>query len=137
MKALVSILVVVALSALAAQQRAAPIIDMHLHALGADANGPAPMAICAPALEYPPLDPRESWPQTCTAWAKNPRCPNPIWGPSTDDSVMTQTLEILKRRNIFGVASGPLLDRWRQPGADRIIPGLEFAFSNSPLPTPD
>lgn len=137
MKALVSILTVVASSALAAQQRTAPIIDMHLHALAADANGPPPMALCAPGLETPALDPRESWPQVFTTWAKNPRCPNPIWGPTSDDSVMTQTLEILKRRNIFGVASGPLLDRWRQPGGERIIPGLGFTFSDRPLPTPD
>ena len=137
MKALVSILVVAASSALAAQQRGAPIIDMHLHALAADENGPPPVALCAPPLELPVFDPRESWPQTFVAWTKNPRCPNPIWGPTTDDSVMTQTLEILKRRNIFGVASGSLLDRWREPGADRIIPGLDFSFSITPLPTPD
>lgn len=137
MKALVPILIVAASSTLAAQQRAAPIIDMHLHAVGADANGPPPMALCAPALEYPVWDPRESWPQTFTAWAKNPRCPNPIWGPTTDEAVMTQTLEILKRRNIFGVTSGPLLERWREPGGDRIIPGLEFGLGTTPLPTPD
>lgn len=137
MKALVFILIVAASSALAAQQRAAPIIDMHLHALAADANGPAPMALCAPGLETPALDPRESWPQVFTAWAKNPRCPNPIWSPTTDDSVMTQTMEVLKRRNIFGVASGPLLDRWREPGGERIIAGLGVGFSGTPLPTLD
>ncbi len=137
MRALVPVLMVAAWSALGAQQRAAPIIDMHLHALGADANGPPPLAVCAPALEYAVLDPRESWPEVFTASLKNPRCANPIWGPTTDDSVMTQTLEVLNRRNIFGVTSGPLLDRWRKPGGDRIIPGLYFAFSDTPLPTPD
>lgn len=136
MKALVPILIVAASSALAAQQRSAPIIDMHLHALGADANGPPPMALCAPGLGFPALDPRENWPQVFTAWAKKPSCPNPVWGPTTDDSVMTQSLEVLKRRNIFGVTSGPLLERWREQGGDRIIPGLEFSFSRTP-PTPD
>jgi hypothetical protein len=38
---------------------------------------------------------------------KNPRCADPVWSPKTDDEVMTQTLDVMKRRNIFGVVSGP------------------------------
>jgi hypothetical protein len=136
MKALAPMLIVAVSSTLAAQQVSAPIIDMHVHASAAAANGPPPMAVCAPGLGFAVLDPRESWPQTFTAWAKNPTCPNPVWGPTTDDSVMTQTLEVLRRRNIFGVTSGPLLDRWRGPGGSRIIPGLGFGFRGTP-PTPD
>ncbi|MGH7710187.1 MAG: amidohydrolase family protein, partial [Gemmatimonadaceae bacterium] len=120
----------------AAQSVPPPIIDMHLHASAANDNGPPPLAICAPAREYAVLDPRENWPQTFTAWLKNPRCPNPIWSPTTDDSVMTQTLEVLRRRNIYGVTSGALLDRWREPGGDRIIPALGFGFGAATVPTP-
>ncbi|HEV8658587.1 MAG TPA: amidohydrolase family protein [Thermoanaerobaculia bacterium] len=49
---------------------------------------------------------------------------------------MTQSIAILKRRNIFAVTSGGLLDRWRESGGDRIIPALAFRFSRT-VPTPD
>jgi uncharacterized protein len=129
-----------ALLALAAKESAAqtapPIIDMHLHALPANANGPPPVAICAPPEDYPALDPKVGWAQTFAARSKHPPCANPVWGPTTDDSVMTQTLAILTRRNIYGVTSGPLLDGWRTPGGVRIIPSLLFQFGDAP-PTPE
>lgn len=137
MQALVPFFIIATSATLEAQQRATPIIDMHLHANKADANGPPPMAVCAPGLGFAVVDPRESWPQSFTARAKSPRCPNPVWGPITDDSVMTHTLEILKRRNIIAVTSGLLIERWREVGGYRTIPGLGFRFSRTPLPTPD
>ncbi len=45
--------------------------------------------------------------------AVDPYCEDPIWSPTTDDEVMRKTLEILERRNIIGVTSGPLVDRYR------------------------
>lgn len=36
----------------------APILDMHLHALGANDQGPAPVAICAPFPTFPAWDQR-------------------------------------------------------------------------------
>jgi predicted TIM-barrel fold metal-dependent hydrolase len=133
---LVPLILIVSASSLAAQTHTDPIIDVHLHAAAADDNGPPPMALCAPPALYPVLDPRESWAQTFTAWSKKPPCSNPIWGPTTDDSVMTLSLEILKRRNIFAVTSGALLTRWSSAGGDRIIPALGFSFRASP-PSPD
>ncbi|HEX2762492.1 MAG TPA: hypothetical protein VHM92_01430 [Allosphingosinicella sp.] len=47
------------LLALAAPVHAArpdPVIDMHLHALAADEQGPPPLAICAPFDEFPGWD---------------------------------------------------------------------------------
>ncbi|HEV8658588.1 MAG TPA: hypothetical protein VGS96_08155 [Thermoanaerobaculia bacterium] len=82
--ALVPVLVLLAAST-TAQKVPDPIIDMHLHAIRADANGPPPMAVCAPPENYPPLDPKESWPNTFTAWARNPPCANPVWGPLKDE----------------------------------------------------
>ncbi|MGQ0642536.1 MAG: amidohydrolase family protein [Gemmatimonadaceae bacterium] len=121
-------------TAIGAQRFPAPIIDMHLHAVPADANGPPPMGVCAPPTEYPVLDPKEQWPQIFTAWFKNPRCANPVWGPMRDEDVMTQTLEILTRRNIYGVTSGPLLDRWKTSGGERVISSLGFALGGAPSP---
>jgi predicted TIM-barrel fold metal-dependent hydrolase len=96
------------------------------------------MAMCAPGVGFPALDPaKASWPETFIAWAKNPPCPNPIWSPTTDEEVMDQSIEILKRRNIIGVTSGALLDRWRAAGGERIIPALRFSFSSRSGPTPD
>lgn len=49
-------------AAAAAAQTPPPIIDMHLHALRADANGPPPIAIC-PGTAYPGHDPAQGWRQ--------------------------------------------------------------------------
>ena len=46
----------------AAQKAPAPIIDMHLHALPADANGPPPLAICPGLGEFPVWNLAEPWP---------------------------------------------------------------------------
>lgn len=135
--ALVSVILMVAVRGTGEDARP-PIIDMHLHALGADANGPAPTAICAPLAEMPVADTGASWRNGFTAWLKNPTCKEPIWGPKTDQEVMDQTLAILRRRNIFGVTSGPppLLERWKQAGGDRVIPALWFGFMLQSVPTP-
>ena len=112
-----------------------PIIDMHLHASPADTNGPPPIGICAPVQEIPVLDPAKSWIEAFTAWLKNPPCANPIWGPETDEGVMKETLEILERRNIYAVTSGPLIETWKKAGGKRIIPGLGFGLTQN-LSTP-
>lgn len=41
----------------ASAQERLPIIDMHLHALAADENGPPPLALCIPIPEFPVRDP--------------------------------------------------------------------------------
>jgi len=46
----------------------------------------------------------------------------------TDRELMERTLAIMKRRNVTGVASGPLVKQWRKEGGDRIIPGLLFTL---------
>jgi uncharacterized protein len=116
------------------QDRPAPIIDIHLHALPADANGPPPLGFCLPFEGFPPFDPKGSWPQTFTEFFKSPQCANPVWSPETERELMEQTLEVLERRNIIGVTSGPLLDDWREPGGKRIIPSLMLGFSRSGPP---
>ncbi|MCI0417171.1 amidohydrolase family protein [bacterium] len=113
-----------------------PIIDMHLHASPADGNGPPPLAICAPLSEIPLQDPAMSWTETFMGWLKNPPCKNPIWGPETDEGVLKDTLEILERRNIYAVTSGPLIENWKKAGGERIIPALEFGLLNPSVPTP-
>lgn len=114
-----------------------PIIDMHLHSDAADVNGPPPLGVCAPGVELPTWDTKETWPDAFMRWMKTPQCPDPIWSPKTDADVMQQTIDVLRRRNITAVTSGPQvhLDRWRKAEPDRIVPALGFNFSTKPVPS--
>ena len=122
----------------ATQEVPPPIIDMHLHASAANAQGPPPLALCAPGTEFPSWDPTESYAATFLAWMKNPSCADPLWSPETDDEVMQETLAILERRNIYAVTSGsqPMLERWLEAGGDRLMPGLWFGRALRSFPTP-
>jgi hypothetical protein len=111
----------------AQQSRPLPIIDMHLHANRAAANGPPPTYVC-PGSESIPHDPRLSWEAAFSAVVKTPPCTNPLKGAETDDALMKSTFEVLERRNIIAVTSGPLLERWRAAGNERIIPAATFNF---------
>jgi hypothetical protein len=123
-------------AASSAAQSLPPIIDMHLHAYAADANGPAPMAIC-PGEPFAPRDAHDNWEQAFTLASKRPLCKNPIWSALTDDGVMKESLAIMSRRNIIGLASGPLLDKWHKAGGLRILPALEFEGPPESWPKPD
>ena len=112
---------------LAQQSRPLPIIDMHLHANRADDNGPPPTYVC-PGFEKTAHDPRLSWEAAFSALMKTPPCANPLKGAETDEALMKSTFEILERRNIIAVTSGPVLERWRAAGNERIIPAAMFNF---------
>jgi len=120
-----------------AQQRL-PIIDMHLHALPADANGPPPLALCVPIPAFPTRDPGRPWPETWIEWQKNPPCADPVWSSPTDQALMEETSAVLKRRNVIGVLSGTLerVQQWRQAAPDRFIPGFQFQLGREQL-SPD
>ena len=129
--AVLGVWTVLAVSTLA-QNKSAPIIDMHLHAMRATDQGPPPVSICVPP-SFPPAESAAGWATTFTSFLKNPPCDNPLRSPMTDRELMERTLAILKRRNIFGVASGPLVEQWHKEAGDRIIPGLSFTLgSDSP-----
>lgn len=118
-----------------AQQRL-PIIDMHLHALAADANGPPPLAVCVPLLSYlPPLNPKESWGDVFVGALKKPSCPNPIWSPTTEEELLRQTLEVLERRNVIGVLSGTpeRVLRWSATAPARFFPSVQFQIGRDDI----
>ncbi len=121
-----------------AQETPPPIIDMHLHALSADSQGPPPQVICAPFETLPVRDTRLSWMQVFAGIAADPPCSNPLVSPESDDEIMRRSLEILERRNIIGVTGGPLeiVERWEDAAPDRIIRGMSFALSQG-APTPE
>jgi uncharacterized protein len=115
-----------------------PIIDMHVHALAANEQGPPPVAICTPINPFPAWDPAQPYEATFLGMLKKPPCKNPVWSPMTDEALMTETLEVMKRRNIFGVLSGTA-DRvatWMAAAPGRFIPGLGFRLGTG-APTPE
>lgn len=117
-------------------QQPLPIIDMHLHAFPADEDGPPPLALCIPLLSHlPPLDPEQSWGDVFMGAMKKPTCRNPIWSPMTDDQLMLQTIEVVERRNIYGVLSGTpdRVLRWHGAAPGRFIPGVQLRIGRDDI----
>jgi uncharacterized protein len=123
----------------ASAQQQLPIIDMHLHALPADANGPPPLGLCAPFPEYPLASFSEQWGQTFMDWQKNPPCRDPLWSPSTDQELMQQTIAVMTRRNVFGVLSGKpdRVHQWSEAAPGRFIAGLQFQIGRDAISPSD
>ena len=123
--------VLIALAPLASAhaQSRDPIIDMHLHARKADCVGPDPFPMCAPFTAMPRLDagkPAEAMESNVI-----PPCDKPIPAAKSDDQIIKETVEVMKRRNIIGMVSGEpeLMMKWRAAGGDRIIPGLDLRIA--------
>ena len=125
------------LASLAAAQKPLPIIDMHLHAMNVDANGPVPTAIGRGNPSWPDYDPEKSWLETFMHFMKNPYGDNPIVSPMTNDELRDQTLEVLKRRNIYGLTSGGRLDEYIEHGGEYVMPSLSFSTNIDHWPSPD
>lgn len=105
-----------------------PIIDVHMHALAADQQGPPPVAICSPFKQFPAWDPSKSYGEMWLEILKNPPCDNPLWSPKTDSELMNRTIEVIKRHNVFGVLSGTAehVATWMDAAPERFYPGLGF-----------
>ena len=129
MKILLAAVLALTPVAVAARDRP-PIIDMHLHALHADAQGPPPLALCTPIPQFEAWDQRGPYDAEFIRRLKNPPCSDPVWSPTTDEAVMSETIAAMDRLNIVGVLSGPLerVDAWRAARPERFIAGLEFAL---------
>lgn len=121
----------------AAAQEPPPIIDMHLHALPADAQGPPPLAMCTP-IQLPAMSTGREVPGALMRMMKDPPCDDPVWSPRTTEELLRRTLDIMERRNVIGVTSGPapLVARWNEAAPGRIIRGLMLNVANDP-PTLD
>jgi hypothetical protein len=107
-----------------------PIIDMHLHASAADAEGPPPIGICAPHHEWLGWDPSRPYGETFMGVMKQPPCANPIWSPMTDQELLARTIEIMTRRHIVGVLSGTpeRVAKWVEAAPGRFYPGCDFTL---------
>ncbi len=121
LKTILLISTVFSLVQLVQAQKPLPIIDMHLHAIDVDANGPVPTGIGRGNPAYPDYDPEKRWMQTFFDWMANPNGENPIVSPMTNQELMDQTLAVLNRRNIYGITSGNRLDEFKEAGREHII----------------
>ncbi|MDJ0759001.1 MAG: amidohydrolase family protein [Woeseiaceae bacterium] len=116
------------LSSIVAAEDRLPIIDMHMHAFGArDMGPPPPLAMCTP-MKSPAWDPAQPYGTQWVAMAKEPPCDDPIWSPETDEEVVSRTIEIMERRNIYGVLSGTpgRVKAWRDAAPGRFYQGIGF-----------
>lgn len=107
-----------------------PILDMHLHAMAADAQGPPPLGLCTPFPELPAWNPAQPYAAAFVQLLKHPPCPDPVWSPMTDEEVMAQTIAAMERHDVFGVLSGPpdRVAAWMAAAPGRFIAGRELAF---------
>jgi uncharacterized protein len=112
----------------------APIIDMHLHALAADALGPPGSSICAPYEPLPSRDPAGPITDYLRDFTIEPKCARRLIAPQTTAEIRDQSLAALKRQNIVGVTSGPpqLVEDYRARALDRIIPAISFGQGELP-----
>ncbi len=127
--------VFVAASPAIAQPRP-PVIDVHLHALAADEQGPPPLSMCTPIPGFPAWDQRAPY-RLAQLDPESGFCPNPVISPMTDEALMRETIDVVKRLNIFGVLSGPakFVATWRKAAPGRFIAGLEFQLGDKNVPT--
>jgi predicted TIM-barrel fold metal-dependent hydrolase len=111
---------------------------MHLHAAGVNDQGPAPIAICTPYPSFPAWDQRQPYVQVFLGPLKEPTCPSPVWSPETDEGLRDETIEVVRRHNVFGVLSGPTwrVQEWQAAAPGRFIAGLGFRIGPS-TPSPD
>lgn len=103
-----------------------PVLDMHVHALTADDQGPPPLAMCTPINPMPAWDQTRDYQETLADSFKHPACADPIWSPETDEALMRRTFEVMERNNVIGVVSGrlALVSAWRRASPERVIPSL-------------
>jgi len=118
-------------------QKPLPIIDTHLHAIHVDANGPVPSGIGRGNPGFPDYNPEVPWMTTFFSWMAQPNGEHPIMSPMTNEALRDQTLEILKRRNIYGVTSGNRVDEFMSHGGTHIIPSYMPPMDVDDWPSPE
>jgi len=126
-----------ALSAAACAEAPAPVIDMHLHALGYEDQGPPPLGMCTP-MPMPVWDQREQpYGAVFMRGLKEPSCDDPVWSPLSDDELLQRTVAVMRKHNVYGVLSGTrdMVDNWMLAAPGLFMPGFTFALHDtSPSP---
>lgn len=114
-------------------QAPAPVIDMHLHAEALGEFGSGRMAMCTPFPEMPTWDQRGPFGAVIAGRSANPPCEDPVWSAATDAAVMNDTIAAMRRRNVYGVLSGPpeRVAAWKRVAPGRFWSGLGFSMSRN------
>lgn len=116
-----------------------PVIDVHLHASGAQDNGPAPNGICPGAVA---ADLRHTverpWPEVLTGMVLDPPCDNPVRGPATDEEVMEQTIAAMERHEVIGILSSSedSFATWSAAAPGRFLRGHPLDIGREDAPSP-
>ena len=113
-----------------------PVIDVHLHASAANDQGPPPMAMCTPIETMPGWTQLRPFPDEFLELFKKPRCADPVWSPMTDAELMQQTIDAVRRLNVYGVLGGvpSRLDTWLAAEPNRFMPGLSLNVADKNPP---
>jgi predicted TIM-barrel fold metal-dependent hydrolase len=122
----------VAINSLGQTKRPLPVIDMHLHAIGADDQGPPPVKIGAPFAHFGYAEPNVHYGETLMGALKTGAWNTvSISSPLTDAELKEQTLAVLKERNIYGVLSGDMakVKQWKATLPNRIISAVYWDFN--------
>jgi predicted TIM-barrel fold metal-dependent hydrolase len=129
--------VLLALATPAPAAKPLPVIDMHLHAMSADDQGPPPLGVCTPLGQFLAWEQRGEFGAQFLARLKKPPCSDPVWSPASDKDLLRETVAAMERRNVIGVLSGPpdLVAAWRKAAPGRFLPGLDFRLQ--PQYTPE
>lgn len=124
------------LSAFAIQAQARkplPIIDMHLHAISINDFGPPPVTLGAPFKIWGAAVPGEDYGETFNkALQSGSWNEGTVISPRTDEDLEQATIEILRKRNIYGVLSGSIerVRKWKKAEPKHIINGVYWDFSH-------
>ncbi|TAL40825.1 MAG: amidohydrolase [Chitinophagaceae bacterium] len=111
-----------------------PIIDMHLHSIGINDNGPAPVNVGAPFKNFGSHDPGKPYaPNFIRILKTDSLFEYTITSPATDDDLMNESIFILNKRNIHAVTSGDIMRvrKWKLAEPKRIIPAVMFSFGDT------
>jgi predicted TIM-barrel fold metal-dependent hydrolase len=124
--ALAGVVLLILLPARIGSQTREPVIDVHLHASAANNQGPPPLAMCTPLEPMPGWTQLRPYPEEFLEMFKKPRCADPVWSPMTDAELMQQTIEAVRRLNVYGVLGGipSRLDSWLAAEPNRFMPAL-------------
>lgn len=110
-----------------------PVIDMHLHALKADDQGPPPLTMGIPFAQFGAHDPKQDYGSTFMQAMKTGTWAKQITNsPLTDDSLRILTLKVLRDNNVYAVASGEIdiVRKWKSEEPKRIINAVYWDFSS-------
>src|SRR5580704_176766 len=108
--------------------KAAPVIDVHVHAIDANFPGIAPM--CPNTSKFTASDPKEK--EAPFGWVKE-ACTPELY-PSAPGEYMKDVLAEMERLNVTAVVFGEpkSVQKWKDAAPARIIPGTSFSNAFPP-----